>query len=183
MKTAYGLKGFGDVGKGFYAWNGVVVGKRALTSLVYGIDQGKHVDVDGFVDADYAKDTDKGRSITGWFQQTSQFMRYAQYKSRFMRYVDTKLNRELLKKTIYEGPYIMTEISHQETLKDGDRPRVPGFTKKETYANTSPENRKLIDVEAEAVHMMLNGIWNDIYFIMDACLNAKEMWIEIKWLQ
>ncbi|GJZ93622.1 retrotransposon protein, putative, ty1-copia subclass [Tanacetum coccineum] len=29
-------------------------------------DQGKHVEVDGFVDVDYAKDPDKGRSITGY---------------------------------------------------------------------------------------------------------------------
>nr|GFA89879.1 retrovirus-related Pol polyprotein from transposon TNT 1-94 [Tanacetum cinerariifolium] len=34
--------------------------------LVYGRDQGKHVDVDSFVDADYAKDPDKGRSIIGY---------------------------------------------------------------------------------------------------------------------
>ncbi|GJV12522.1 retrotransposon protein, putative, ty1-copia subclass [Tanacetum coccineum] len=34
--------------------------------LVYGRDQGKHVDVDGFVDADYAKDPNKGGSITGY---------------------------------------------------------------------------------------------------------------------
>ncbi|GJR71569.1 RNA-directed DNA polymerase, eukaryota, partial [Tanacetum coccineum] len=32
--------------------------------LVCGRDHGKHVDVDGFMDADYAKDPDKGRSIT-----------------------------------------------------------------------------------------------------------------------
>nr|GEV76819.1 hypothetical protein [Tanacetum cinerariifolium] len=37
----------------------------ANVGLVYGRDQGKHVDVDGFVNADYAKDTDKDRSITG----------------------------------------------------------------------------------------------------------------------
>ncbi|GKB17957.1 hypothetical protein Tco_0851880, partial [Tanacetum coccineum] len=37
----------------------------ADVGLVYGRDQGKHVDVDGFVDADYAKDPNKGRSITG----------------------------------------------------------------------------------------------------------------------
>ncbi|GJV21615.1 hypothetical protein Tco_1370635 [Tanacetum coccineum] len=86
---------------------------------------------------------------------------YAQWKSQFTRYVDTKPNRELLKKTIYEGPYIMTEITHPETPKDGDRPRVPGYTEKETYANTSPENNKLIDAEVEAVHMILNGIRND----------------------
>ncbi|GJR44195.1 hypothetical protein Tco_1312298 [Tanacetum coccineum] len=31
--------------------------------IVYGRDQGKHVDVDGFVDVDYAKDPDKDRSV------------------------------------------------------------------------------------------------------------------------
>ncbi|GJU48891.1 retrotransposon protein, putative, ty1-copia subclass [Tanacetum coccineum] len=34
--------------------------------LVYGRDQGKHVDVDDFVDANYSKDPDKDRSITGY---------------------------------------------------------------------------------------------------------------------
>ncbi|GKD44676.1 retrovirus-related pol polyprotein from transposon TNT 1-94 [Tanacetum coccineum] len=34
--------------------------------LVYGINHGNHVDVTGFVDSDYAKDPDKGRSITGY---------------------------------------------------------------------------------------------------------------------
>nr|GEV72910.1 retrovirus-related Pol polyprotein from transposon TNT 1-94 [Tanacetum cinerariifolium] len=38
----------------------------ADVGLVYARDQGKHVYVDGFVDADYAKDPDKGRSITGY---------------------------------------------------------------------------------------------------------------------
>ncbi|GJU53066.1 copia LTR rider [Tanacetum coccineum] len=38
----------------------------ADVGLVYGRDQGKHIDVDGFVDADYAKDPDKGKSITGY---------------------------------------------------------------------------------------------------------------------
>ncbi|GJX03358.1 hypothetical protein Tco_0189274 [Tanacetum coccineum] len=108
---------------------------------------------------------------------------YAHWKLRFMRYVDTKPNRELLKKTIYEGPYIMTEITHPETPEDGDRPRVPSYTEKETYANAKPENKKLINVEEEAIHMILNGIGNDIYSIVDACLNAKEMWIDIEHLQ
>nr|GFC28537.1 retrovirus-related Pol polyprotein from transposon TNT 1-94 [Tanacetum cinerariifolium] len=38
----------------------------ANVGLVYGRDQEKHVDFDGFVDADYAKDPNKGRSITGY---------------------------------------------------------------------------------------------------------------------
>nr|GEV70166.1 hypothetical protein [Tanacetum cinerariifolium] len=76
----------------------------------------------------------------------------------------------------------MTEITHQETPEDGDGPRVPGFTEKETYV-TGQENKKLINVEAEAVYMILNGIGNDIYSIVDACPIAKEMWIAIERLQ
>ncbi|GKA97586.1 hypothetical protein Tco_0825480 [Tanacetum coccineum] len=83
----------------------------------------------------------------------------AQWKSQFMIYVDTKPNRELLKQTIYE------------------------VTEKETYANAKPENKKLIDAKAEAVHMILNGIENDIYFTVDACPHTKEMWIAIERLQ
>ncbi|GKG24957.1 hypothetical protein Tco_0395585, partial [Tanacetum coccineum] len=66
---------------------------------------------------------------------------------------------------------------------DGDRPRVPSYTKKETYANAKPENKKLIDSEAEAVDMILNRIGKDIYSTVNACLNAKEMWIAIERLQ
>ncbi|GJV04859.1 hypothetical protein Tco_1338428 [Tanacetum coccineum] len=36
----------------------------ANVGLVYAREQGKHVDVDCFIDADYAKDPNKGRSIT-----------------------------------------------------------------------------------------------------------------------
>ncbi|GJX40790.1 retrovirus-related pol polyprotein from transposon TNT 1-94 [Tanacetum coccineum] len=38
----------------------------ANMGLVYGTDRGNHVDVTGFVDSNYAKDPDKGRSITGY---------------------------------------------------------------------------------------------------------------------
>nr|GFA48625.1 hypothetical protein [Tanacetum cinerariifolium] len=79
-----------------------------------------------------------------------------------------------------EGPYIMCEITHPKTPKDGDRARVLGYTKKETYANTGLENMKLIDAEAEAVHMILNGIENDAYSTVNACQNAKKMWIAIE---
>ncbi|GKB16010.1 hypothetical protein Tco_0849933, partial [Tanacetum coccineum] len=69
---------------------------------------------------------------------------YAQWKSRFMRYVDTKPNRELLNKTIYEGPLKMV-------IDQG------------SY-NTE-------------------WIGNDIYSTMNACPNAKEIWIAIERLQ
>ncbi|GJR76608.1 ribonuclease H-like domain-containing protein [Tanacetum coccineum] len=55
-------------------------------------------------------------------------------------------------------------------------------SREETYENTSPEKPALVDAEAKAVHMILNGIGNDIYSTVDAGLNDKEMWIEIEQL-
>ncbi|GKC56937.1 hypothetical protein Tco_1084535 [Tanacetum coccineum] len=45
------------------------------------------------------------------------------------------------------------------------------------------KERPLMLALAEAIHMILNGIGNDIYSIMDACPNAKEMWNAIEHLQ
>ncbi|GJU10641.1 gag-pol polyprotein [Tanacetum coccineum] len=59
----------------------------------------------------------------------------------------------------------------------GDEPGQPHRVQEETYANTSPENRKLIDVKVEAIHMILNGISNNIYSTVDACAIDKEMWL------
>ncbi|GKD04944.1 retrovirus-related pol polyprotein from transposon TNT 1-94 [Tanacetum coccineum] len=38
----------------------------ANIGLVYGTNRGNHVDITGFVDSDYVKDPDKGRSIIGY---------------------------------------------------------------------------------------------------------------------
>ncbi|GKG32802.1 hypothetical protein Tco_0430312, partial [Tanacetum coccineum] len=43
-----------------YLWGTTNVG------LVYGTNRGNHMDVTGFVDSEYAKDPDKGRSITSY---------------------------------------------------------------------------------------------------------------------
>ncbi|GJW15465.1 hypothetical protein Tco_0019598 [Tanacetum coccineum] len=43
-----------------------------------------------------------------------------------------------------------------------------------------PEKQELIDAEAETVHVILTGIDNDIYSTVDACANAKEMWLAIE---
>nr|GEV03943.1 hypothetical protein [Tanacetum cinerariifolium] len=64
-----------------------------------------------------------------------------------------------------------------------DNPGQPRVVREETYVNTTPENRKLLDAEAEAIHMILNGIGNDIYSTLDACHTAIELWLAIKRLQ
>nr|GEX08939.1 putative reverse transcriptase domain-containing protein [Tanacetum cinerariifolium] len=42
------------------------------------------------------------------------------------------------------------------------------------------ENRAYIDVEAEAIHMILSGIGDEIYSIIDACKTAQEIWTVIE---
>ncbi|GKB02278.1 ribonuclease H-like domain-containing protein [Tanacetum coccineum] len=50
---------------------------------------------------------------------------------------------------------------------------------KKLFDNTTKEARALLDDEAEAFHMILNGIGNYICSITDAFPNAKEIWIAI----
>nr|GFA53533.1 Gag-Pol polyprotein [Tanacetum cinerariifolium] len=53
----------------------------------------------------------------------------------------------------------------------------------ETYQNVKQEIRDQLNAEAEAVQIILTGIDNDIYSIVDACPNAYEMWKAIEWLK
>nr|GEW22680.1 hypothetical protein [Tanacetum cinerariifolium] len=45
---------------------------------------------------------------------------------------------------------------------------------KETYATVTEDIRKQLDAEAETVQIIFTGIDNDIYSIIDSCLNAIE---------
>ncbi|GJX95589.1 hypothetical protein Tco_0351387 [Tanacetum coccineum] len=76
--------------------------------------------------------------------------RYAQWQSRFMRYVDTKPNGVALRKCILQGPYKLSNI---------------------------------IIPEKEAINLLLTGIGDEIYSIVDACKAAHDMWIAIERLQ
>ncbi|GJR61196.1 retrovirus-related pol polyprotein from transposon TNT 1-94 [Tanacetum coccineum] len=53
----------------------------------------------------------------------------------------------------------------------------------ENYKNVSQDIRDQLNAEAEAVQIILTGIDNDIYSIVDACLNACEMWKAIESLK
>ncbi|GJY33171.1 hypothetical protein Tco_0417640 [Tanacetum coccineum] len=64
-----------------------------------------------------------------------------------------------------------------------ERPPMLAPIEQETYANTTRESSKLIDAEAEAIHMILNGIGDDIYSTMDTCSTARKMWLAIEHLQ
>nr|GEU45681.1 integrase, catalytic region, zinc finger, CCHC-type, peptidase aspartic, catalytic [Tanacetum cinerariifolium] len=72
---------------------------------------------------------------------------------------------------------------------DKDVPVAEGSTETTTkrymekYKNVSQDIRDQLNAEAEAVHIILTGIDNDIYSTVDACPNACEMWKAIERLK
>nr|GEW76238.1 hypothetical protein [Tanacetum cinerariifolium] len=88
-----------------------------------------------------------------------------------------------LKKCIFNGPYVMTRILVVAKPTTEIDPPIPEHTVEETYENTLLENYAYIDAEAEAIHMILSGIRDEIYSTVDACKIAKEMWTAIERLQ
>nr|GEV41161.1 hypothetical protein [Tanacetum cinerariifolium] len=109
--------------------------------------------------------------------------RYPQWRSRFLRYVDTRPNSEALRKCILSGPYKPTTVLVHDVEATDDSPAVPKHTIVETPTNMSPENKAHFLAEKEAIHLILTGIGNDIYSTVDACQTALEMWEAIEMLQ
>ncbi|GJZ42076.1 hypothetical protein Tco_0588962 [Tanacetum coccineum] len=80
--------------------------------------------------------------------------RYAQWRSRFLRYIDTKTNEN--------SPAVLEHITV------------------ETIMNMSPANKAHFESEKEAIHLILTGIGDEIYSTVDACKTTHEMWEAIE---
>nr|GEY02159.1 hypothetical protein [Tanacetum cinerariifolium] len=109
--------------------------------------------------------------------------RYAQWQSRFIRYVDTKPNVDALRKCILQGPYKLSTViilSHPAT---DDTPVVEEQTVLEKFSNITSKNKAHYDAKKEAIQLILNGIEDDIYSTVDACKIPHQMWIAIERLQ
>ncbi|GKA48992.1 hypothetical protein Tco_0741950, partial [Tanacetum coccineum] len=109
--------------------------------------------------------------------------RYAQWRSRFLRYIDTRPNGDALRKCILKGPYTPTIVTTPAVPATEDSPAVPEQTTVETAMNMTPENRAHFESEKEAIHLILTGIGDEIYSTVDACQTAQEMWEAIERLQ
>ncbi|GKC52074.1 hypothetical protein Tco_1074819 [Tanacetum coccineum] len=64
---------------------------------------------------------------------------YAQWKSCFMRYVDTKPNREMLKQCIEKGPHVFGQV---RKLVEGENTEQEKEFIAETYQNTTDAVQK-----------------------------------------
>nr|GEZ21045.1 hypothetical protein [Tanacetum cinerariifolium] len=109
--------------------------------------------------------------------------RYAQWRSRFLRYIDTRPNDDALRKCILEGPYTPTTIVVPAVPQTDDSSAVLEHITVETPINMSPENKAHYELEKEAIHLILTGIGDEIYSTVDACKIAHEMWEAIERLQ
>ncbi|GJT68734.1 hypothetical protein Tco_1020214 [Tanacetum coccineum] len=109
--------------------------------------------------------------------------RYAQWRSRFLRYIDTRPNGDALRKCILEGPYTPSTVIIPAVPATENSPAVPERTTVETILNMSPENKAHFESEKEAIHLLLTGIGDEIYSTVDACKTAHEMWEAIERLQ
>nr|GEW55345.1 hypothetical protein [Tanacetum cinerariifolium] len=109
--------------------------------------------------------------------------RYPQWRSRFLRYVDTRPNGEALRKCILSGPYKPTTMLVQAVEATDDSPAIPEHTTVETLTNMSPENKAHFLAEKEVIHLILTGIGDDIYLTVDACQTSQEIWEAIERLQ
>ncbi|GJU64486.1 hypothetical protein Tco_1246321 [Tanacetum coccineum] len=84
--------------------------------------------------------------------------RYSQWRSRFLRYIDTKPNGGGLKKSILSGPYMPTTVQVQAVEAAEGRPAVPQHTSVETILNMTPENKEHFQSEKEAIFLLLTAI-------------------------
>nr|GEZ51890.1 hypothetical protein [Tanacetum cinerariifolium] len=99
---------------------------------------------------------------------------YVQWKSRIKRYIDTKLNHELIHYCLKNPPYKFTWADKVVPVSEGSSETTTEMYM-ENYKNVSQDIRDQLNAEAEAVQIMLTGINNDIYSTVDACPNAYEM--------
>ncbi|GJU38089.1 retrovirus-related pol polyprotein from transposon TNT 1-94 [Tanacetum coccineum] len=106
--------------------------------------------------------------------------RYAQWRSQFLRYIDTRSNGDALRKCILEGPYTPTTVVILAVPTTDNSPEVPELTTVETVLNMSPANKAHFESEKEAIHLILTGIGDEIYLTVYACKTAHEMWEAIE---
>nr|GEV76458.1 hypothetical protein [Tanacetum cinerariifolium] len=107
---------------------------------------------------------------------------YVQWKSRIKSYIDTKPNHEVIHYCLKNPPYKFTWANKEVPISEGSSVTTIE-TYMETYKNVSQDIRDQLNAEAKAVQIILTGIDNDIYSIVDACPNACEMWKEIERLK
>nr|GEZ31922.1 hypothetical protein [Tanacetum cinerariifolium] len=100
--------------------------------------------------------------------------RYPQWRSRFLRYINTRPNGDALRKCILSGPYKPIIVLVQAVAATDDSLAIPEHTTVETPKNMSPENKAHFQAEKEAIHLILTRIGYEIYSTLRKCENLSK---------
>ncbi|GJV49529.1 hypothetical protein Tco_1439741 [Tanacetum coccineum] len=98
--------------------------------------------------------------------------RYSQWRSRFLRYLDTKSNGEYLRKCIFEGPYTPTNVLIAAVEAAENILPVAAHEEAETIHNMTTENKLYFQAEKEAIFLILTG--DGVEFDQNALICADE---------
>ncbi|GKD62782.1 hypothetical protein Tco_1300291, partial [Tanacetum coccineum] len=90
---------------------------------------------------------------------------------------------EYLRKCIFDGPYLPTNVLIAAVEAAENILPVAAHEEVETIHNMTAENKLYFQAEKEAIFLILTGIGDEIYSTVDACNTAKEMWTAIERLQ
>nr|GEY88742.1 hypothetical protein [Tanacetum cinerariifolium] len=85
--------------------------------------------------------------------------RYPQWRSRYLRYIDTRPNGDALRKCILSGPYKPTTVLVQAVVATDDSLAIPKHMTVETPMNMSPENKAYFSTQEmwEAIERLQQG--------------------------
>nr|GEW64076.1 hypothetical protein [Tanacetum cinerariifolium] len=109
--------------------------------------------------------------------------RYQQWRSRFLRYIDTRPNGDSLRKCNLSSPYKPTTVVVQAVATTADSLAIIEHTTVETPMNMSSANKAHFESKKEAIHLILTRVGDEIYSTVDACQTTQEMWEAIERLQ
>ncbi|GJZ09233.1 hypothetical protein Tco_0543516, partial [Tanacetum coccineum] len=84
-------------------------------------------------------------------------------------------------KSIDEGPFQMGIF--QETLAEGNEGALHlGPERAQIYFNLSPEDKERYNTDIRAINILLQGLSNDIYTLINHYIDAKDIWDNVKML-
>ncbi|GJR03062.1 hypothetical protein Tco_0526046 [Tanacetum coccineum] len=84
--------------------------------------------------------------------------RYSQWRSRFLRYIDTKINGEGLKKCILNGPYVPTSSKTSPTFTTYSNPL---FDSNDDFTSSDDESLSDEDVPMKNFKIYSNPLFDD----------------------
>ncbi|GKE54148.1 hypothetical protein Tco_1489304 [Tanacetum coccineum] len=100
---------------------------------------------------------------------------YVPWSSRLLRYAKSKPNGKLIYNSIMNGPYV------RRMIPDPDREVPVAVAVAETFHEQTDDELtkkevKQIEVDDQAIQIILMGLPEDIYATVDSCETTQEIW-------